>query len=379
MIGRILGLLHQVAANRCGLVGRPRFMTYAVTFACNARCVMCDSWRKPRQHDLSLAEIERIFDQLPRMDAVRLTGGEPFLRRDLVEIAGLVHRKLRPLVLHITTNGFLTDRIVDFCTRRGKRPALEMLVSIDGVGDKHNQVRGSRNAWQRAMRTLHTLAPQQKELNLRLAVNQTIVDAEGVEQYRRLRDILRPLGVGHHMVMAYQRSATYDIQPQVELAPTAHGEFVTFGRFTRRDLSELFDAAEADLAHMSTGARLAKRFYLDGVRNRLLDNVAAPNPRCVALRSHLRILPSGDVPTCQFNSKTVGNLRQDPFDELWHGSSAGQQRRWVDRCPGCWAECEVVPNAIYTLDLLRQCLWKHRRPGPSQGNVSSTRANTGSC
>jgi MoaA/NifB/PqqE/SkfB family radical SAM enzyme len=312
---------------------------------------------------MSLPEIERIFDQLPRMDAVRLTGGEPFLRTDLAEVAGSVARKLRPLVLHVTTNGLLTDRIVDFCERRDKRLGLEILVSIDGVGDKQNQVRGSRTAWQRAMRTLHALAPRQQELRLRLSVNQTIVDAEGVEHYRRLGDILRPLDVRHQMVVAYARSATYDVRPGVELAPSGAGEFATFGRFTRRDLARLFDAVQADLAGMPGGVRLAKGFYLDGIRNRLLHNMAAPNPRCVALRSHLRILPDGGVPTCQFNSRSIGNLRQDRFGALWRGSAAREQRRWVDRCPGCWAECEVVPNAIYTLDLLWQYLRRHRRSG----------------
>ncbi len=92
----------------------PRMLTYTVTFRCNARCVMCDSWRKPALDELTLEEIERIFAQLPQMDAVRLTGGEPFVRTDLAEIAAAATTMLDPLVLHVTTNGFLTDRIVDF-------------------------------------------------------------------------------------------------------------------------------------------------------------------------------------------------------------------------------------------------------------------------
>jgi hypothetical protein len=196
------------------------------------------------------------------------------------------------------------------------------------------------------------------------------------------------------MVMAYQNSATYDVRPHVETAPAAKAQFTTFGQFSKRQFSTLFDAVEADLAHMSLGTRLAKRFYLDGIRNRLVHGAPMPNPPCVALRSHLRILPNGDIPTCQFNSKTIGNLRQDRFEELWYGSSARRQRRWVDRCAGCWAECEVVPNAIYTLDLLWQGLLKrpHSRfrrdkasvdacadgAVPFQGADNSTRASAGS-
>jgi hypothetical protein len=49
----------------------------------------------------------------------------------------------------------------------------------------------------------------------------------------------------------------------------------------------------------------------------------------------------------------VGNLRNTPFQEIWEGDVIQRQREWVDRCPGCWAECEVMPNAVYTLDIAR--------------------------
>jgi MoaA/NifB/PqqE/SkfB family radical SAM enzyme len=78
----------------------------------------------------------------------------------------------------------------------------------------------------------------------------------------------------------------------------------------------------------------------------------------VALNAHLRIFPNGDVPTCQFNSKTIGNLREQPFQEIWSSLAANEQRAWVKKCPGCWAECEVLPSAIYTLDLLKPRLTK---------------------
>ena len=338
----------------------PRFLTYIVTFACNARCVMCDSWRKPSPDDLTLDEIDRIFAQLPRLDAVRLSGGEPFVRRDLLEIAHLAQDRLRPLFLHVTTNGFLTDRIVRFCEARRRDVPLHLLVSIDGVAAKHNRVRGHPKAWDYAVRTLEHLAARRHEFRLELSVNQTIVDAEGVEHYRRLRDFLRPLGIRNNMVMAYDASATYHLDRQVDIAPTQIGQFATFGEISTTELRELFDEVERDLAAYPFAERLAKRYYLRGIRNRLLGGEGRPNPPCVALRSHLRLLPDGSVPTCQFNTATVGNLRRHSFEEVWHGETAGRQRSWVGDCPGCWAECEVLPNAIYTGDLVKEALLPSR-------------------
>ena len=355
-VGRVPDFLRSLWRNRRQETDLPRFLTYIVTFSCNARCIMCDSWKKPSPDDLELGEIERIFDQLPPMDGIRLSGGEPFVRRDLLEIAHLAQDKLRPLVLHVTTNGFLTDRIVRFCEERRKDVPLQLLVSVDGVGDKHNEVRGHDQAWRYVMRTLEAIAPRQRELRLDLAVNQTIVDAEGVEHYRRLRDELEPLGVRNNVVMAYDASATYHLEHEVDVAPSEIGQFTTFGHFSEKELGQLFDEIEKDLPRYPLLERWAKRYYLRGIRHRLLDDVGHPNPKCVALAAHLRLLPDGQVPTCQFNTRTVGSLRHQRFDELWHSQEKTRQRDWVERCIGCWAECEVLPSAIYTGDLLRQTL-----------------------
>lgn len=361
---RELTFLRTMWRNQRRQVDLPRFMTYIVTFTCNARCIMCDSWRKPSPDDLTLSEIDTIFSQLPRMDAVRLSGGEPFVRRDLSQIAELVQRKLEPLFLHVTTNGFLTDRIVQFCEQRSKDIPLQLLVSVDGMDAKHNQVRGHAKAWDYVIRTLEALAPRRKELNLELGVNQTIVDREGAEHYSRLRDRLRPLGVHNNLVMAYDASATYSVEEQVDVAPTEIGQFFTFGEFTQEQLAALFDEVEQDIASYPWRQRLAKRYYLAGIRNRLLNDHPEPNPKCVALASHLRLLPNGDVPTCQFNTRTVGNLRRQSFDELWNAESIQKQRSWVHECPGCWAECEVLPSAVYTGDLVAAGLRSiGKRPG----------------
>lgn len=361
MIGHVWNYLRAVYRNRNRIVDQPRFLTYTVTFGCNARCVMCDSWKMPTDGDLTLEEVEHIFTQLPQLDAVRLTGGEPFVRKDMTEIAELAVQHLRPKFIHVTTNGFLTDRIVRFCESRPRKTPLDLLISIDGVGDKHNEIRGNSTAYKSCIETIAALAPRRRELNLSIAVNQTIVDADGVDHYSRLHEELRPYGVQNHIVMAYDVSATYNLEREVDVAPTEIGEFTTFGEFTAADLERLLDRVEADVAEYPFWERLAKRYYLRGIRNRLLGGDGTPNPKCVALNSHLRIFPNGDVPTCQFNSKTVGNLREHSFEEVWNSVKAAEQRKWVHNCAGCWAECEVLPSAIYTGDLLKE-FW---RPAPS--------------
>lgn len=133
-------------------------------------------------------------------------------------------------------------------------------------------------------------------------------------------------------------------------------------------MRQLLHACNASLGDYPLPERVLKHYYLAGLESRLLAGTGQPRPRCVALTAHLRLLPNGEVPTCQFNTRAIGNLRQADFWTLWSSALANTQRSWVARCAGCWAECEVVPNAIYSADALRWALsarfWQSLFTGP---------------
>jgi Fe-coproporphyrin III synthase len=346
---------------RRGLPQQPRVLTHTVTFGCNAKCVMCDSWQLPTSGDLTLAEIESIYRQLPTMDAVRLTGGEPFVRKDLHQIADLALRWLHPWLLHISSNGFLSDRIVDFCHSRSRHVPLELALSIDGVGDFHNEIRGNSLAWQKVWSTLTRLVDQQTALNLRLVVNQTVASNAGLVEYERLHELLSPLGIEHHLIIAYAESATYSIQRERVIEPSSTGTFDSFAQLDPVLLEKTLVVADAHARTLPWYRRWPRQYYLRGIRNRILSGHSSPNPLCQALHTHLRIFPNGDVPVCQFNSRIVGNLRLSNFESVWSAQETINQRAWVRRCEGCWAECENLPSALYTLDVLRS----HAQPATS--------------
>jgi MoaA/NifB/PqqE/SkfB family radical SAM enzyme len=318
-----------------------------VTFGCNAKCVMCDSWQLSTTDDLSLAEIDRIYRQLPPLDAIRLTGGEPFVRPDMSAIYHSAIEHLRPLFVHISSNGFLTNRIVDFCRERDQTVPLELAISIDGVDDYHNEIRGTRSAFRSAWKTLTELAAQRSAWNLHLTVNQTVVNDEGLEQYEALSERLRPWGIEHHLIVAYAESATYSLDRERKIEQSG---FSTFSELTPAKVEQVLQRARQEAAKLSWFRRKLRLNYLNGVADRILRGRATPPRACQALHAHMRLFPNGDVPVCQFNSQIIGNLRTQPFAEVWQSAQAAEQRSWVRGCSGCWAECEVAPNTIYTLD-----------------------------
>jgi MoaA/NifB/PqqE/SkfB family radical SAM enzyme len=239
------------------------------------------------------------------------------------------------------------------------------MISIDGVGDKHDRQRGRRHTWDRVTDTLKALTARRDRLNLTIDVNQVIVDAESIEHYQRLKAFLNPYGVQQLAVLAYEMSATYSPEREIDLAPTDKGEFVPYGSFDFDQLKRFVDDAEEDMNSLPMSTRLGKQYYLRGLRDRLCGHNRPRNPKCVALSSHMRLFPDGSLPTCQFNTTQIGSLRARPFRSLWYGNAARIQREWVNNCPGCWAECEVVPNAIYSGALLWERLSHWRRNGKS--------------
>jgi MoaA/NifB/PqqE/SkfB family radical SAM enzyme len=351
---RTLAWLSSVAYNRAGAVPRPRWCTYLVTYRCNARCGMCDSWRLKPGRELSVDEVATVFAKLRRLDVVRLSGGEPFLREDMVELAAAVLRAADPMVLHITTNGSFPERVEAFA-RALASPRLRVMVSLDGMAAEHDRNRGAKVTFDLALETIERL----KRCDVQVSVNHTVISPASLADAGPLRERLAALGVDVHSVLAYADSAMYGIKLRGKRASAllSSRRYPLHPALEGADVVGFVDDELGALDQIrDRGTRLAKRYYLEGLRARLAPSDAAPpaaGPKCVALRSHVRLLPDGSVPVCQFNTERVGNLVEQTWDEVWRGTAARDARRWVDACSGCWAECEVLPSAIYTGDLLR--------------------------
>jgi MoaA/NifB/PqqE/SkfB family radical SAM enzyme len=352
---RPLRLALTILQNRRGAVPRPSWCTYLVLYRCNARCPMCDSWRQRPGAELTPSQVREVFGKIGRLDVVRLTGGEPFLRADLQDVAAAVDEQSRPRVLHVTTNGSFPERIVEFAEYFLSRRRLWIMVSFDGLETAHDASRGDDVKFATAAETVERLVGL-RHRGLQVAVNHTIASCQSLDDHIGLVKRFAPLGVNVQPVLAYSESAMYSLKrvghKAEDLIPTTgyplHPQLLGADvvGFVRRQLADLRSIQDLP-------TRIAKRYYLRGLLARLRHEARPrPRPPCVALRSHIRLLPDGRVPVCQFNTESVGNLLHQSFEEIWGGEPAKSSRQWVDACQGCWAECEVVPNAIFSGDLL---------------------------
>lgn len=344
-----------VVQNRTGRVPRPGWCTYLTTYRCNARCGMCDSWRLKPGREMTAEQVRQVFRKIGRLDVVRLTGGEPFLRGDFAEIARAVWEESRPAVVHITTNGSFPEETARFAETFPRPSRLQFMISLDGLPDEHDANRGADVTFARAEETIAALVASRQRLGLKVSVNHTIISPRSMADHEAIVRRYAEWDVDVHGVLAYSDSAMYGLKRVGTratdlIAPTGyplHRDLAGADAvgFVERRLKEAKSLRDPIL-------RLGKSYYWRGMLARLRNQpTPRPRPRCVATRSHLRLLPDGGVPVCQFNTERIGNLVEQSYDDVWLGPAARSARQWVDACVGCWAECEVMPSALYTGDI----------------------------
>lgn len=160
----------------------------ALTYRCNSRCVMCDIWKMDSSPELPATD----FAKLPgSLRDINLSGGEPFLRQDLSEIVAVVAKACPRARLIISSNGFATELIINQMKKILKvKPDIGVAISLDGVGEMHDEMRGIPGGYGKALKTLNEL----KKLgltNLRLAF--TLTD-RNVNHLSKVYNLARELG-----------------------------------------------------------------------------------------------------------------------------------------------------------------------------------------
>lgn len=368
-LGTYVNIAKAVVNNKIGRAEMPNMCTFIVTWRCNLRCFMCDVWKKTDHDDMSVDEIRHVFKQIPHLDSLRITGGEPFLRRDLTDITRAILEETNPTVLHVTTAGVMTERTLEYAKAVGS-PRLHLKLSIDAVGARHDEIRGYRGLYDKSLRTLRGLVELREKYGFYVGVNQTITDRNW-DHIEPLREEMNKLGVSVHYAIATDHYTLYRLNT-VKENEVPDMKSVSMSDFTSEQLNYIFEQLDRRDGIRDIPEWLVQRYYLRGLENRLLHNVESPKPACIELSNHMRLMPNGDIVTCVYYPTVVGNLRTQTLEEVWFGDKIKPQREVVRKCPGCWAGCEAKPNAIYTGDIVKALfMGSSKEPSASQATETA--------
>jgi MoaA/NifB/PqqE/SkfB family radical SAM enzyme len=330
------------------LRGKVFKLNFAVTYKCNSHCKMCNVWKryvdKPwmASKELKIEEIDLLFQKFQGLVWVSITGGEPFLRSDLGDIACLIRDNCRIKMLNLTTNGLdaslMENTIYDIL--EAKVPLTFINISLDGPPEVHEYIRGVKGAFSKAVKTIEMLHALSKEFNnLSIGFEYTITPFNA-GCLKSLIEVLTEKDLHWLLenitVTMYHKGNLYD-----NLGSNQQG---SNGEFKAKALEDLFTVL--NFVRGRSPLTLVTKTYLKFAQKYALGEHIPLS--CVALRSSLFLNPYGEVYPCIILDKKVGDLRDFDYDvhALLRSEAAVKLRDQIKGCENCWTPCEAYPSIL---------------------------------
>ncbi len=363
---------------------RPIQLTFFVTRKCNARCPWCFYLKSADTaaagEELSLEEIRRTSRSLGRLLWVAFSGGEIFLRDDIVEISATFHDRNKPPVMLFPTNGLLPKAIRDQTERILKRCPNSVIVvklSLDGLEGDHDDLRGSTGAFDKVMETYRLLgALRGRYSNLELGINPVFL-SENQDRMDEIIDFVARLDTRGtppiSMVRGNLREERY--------------KAVDIEKY-RRAINRLERDLKTGAAsiHGFSGARL--KAAQDILQRRLIHRTLLADRRlvpCYSGRLGLVLTESGEIHPCEILGQSLGNVRDHNYDVgrlLRTERARAVLEPIMDGACHCTHECSFIMNTLFNPRLYPALLKEyfglgHARPGPPAAPVSSAGTASG--
>lgn len=332
---------------------RPIHLTFFVTRRCNARCPFCFYLRgnglaaegRPAAPELTLEEIEAVARSLGSLLWLAFSGGEVFLRPDLVAITEAFYRHCRPSFLLYSTNGFLPERIreaTEEILRRCPRSVVTVKLSLDGLGEEHDRLRGVPGGFDKVMETYRLLAALlDAHPNFELGIN-TVFCAANQDRIGVLLEFVRGLPrVRAHTVSLVRGDLEDEGFKRVDA-----GRYAEVVALMERDLKQRLAAR-----YRFRGARL--KAAQDVVQRRLIVRILREGRRllpCYAGRLNLVLTESGDVYPCELLDERIGGVRECGYDLgrlLRTPRARAVLRRIAAGACCCTHECYLMTNILF--------------------------------
>jgi len=321
---------------------RPTVLIYNCTWVCDARCEMCNNWKHgDRKSDMTLAQLEPAMDH-PFWGAVEnlnISGGEPTTRNDLPEMVELFHEHLpRMRKLGINTTGLtprraipMLTRIVEFCAKHGILVSIR--VSLDGIGDVHDQVRAVKKGFDKACQTIEAMQQLSKTHdNFSFGIASTIfatnlTDAENILAWARTKN----LDVVFNM-LRFTDAMLHNKELEEEIGFKQREE-----EFMRK-----FFLDRVQEESLLSGQAFLYLHYADMIANGYHRTMPCPFQS-----QGLLLNPNGDLHYCE-NSETLGNVLDDSAESLYFKAENLLHREHLKNqvCPTCLSPCQVNVGAM---------------------------------
>lgn len=316
------------------------FIQWHLTERCNLRCKHCYQTDR-KAEEMSFPEIKEILDEISDTINVwkdtydigystsfNVTGGEPFLRYDILTILSEI--KNRGFSAYLLTNGILIDE--------KKAKALSDIgvdgiqVSMEGPEKVHESIRG-KGSFSASVKGVKKLL----EAGLKVTLNVTL-SSVNAGYFMDMIELSQKTGVQR---LGFSR-----------LVPSGRGEAMVKEMLSIEKVKGLYEkifSLDTGSLEIVTGDPVASQ---RGIEEKD-DAGDIPSGGCAAGVSGLTILPDGTLTPCRRLHIPIGNIRTQSLRELWAASGVLEalrdRKRYKGKCGSCrrWAECRGCRAIAY--------------------------------
>jgi MoaA/NifB/PqqE/SkfB family radical SAM enzyme len=304
---------------------------------CNSCCVTCNIWKK-QADELSLEEWDKVFRGLGRVPYwVTISGGEPFLNREIVILCQSLYEHCRPGIINIPTNGLLQAAILDAVEAIAKScPGSQIIInlSLDGVGDQHDRLRGVPGNFEKFEKSYRALK-RIRCPNLSIGIH-SVISTFNVDDVVSLYDYIFSLKPDSYITEIAEERVELDTVG-LEITPSLEQYSKAIDLLVDRIAEQRFRGI----------SKVTQAFR--GEYYRLVKAILARQTQvipCYAGWASAQIYADGQVWPCCVRADSLGNLRDGGYDfrKIWFSENAQRVRQSIKN-----RECHCpLANASYT-------------------------------
>ncbi|MEM1718009.1 MAG: radical SAM protein [Thermosphaera sp.] len=319
--------------------GAPFLVVWDYTYACNLKCKHCyASAGVPLEDEMNFEEKLRVARSLANagVTAIAFSGGEPLIKKDIFTLM----KELRDMgvFVAVATNGTLITREM---ARMLKEAGVGFVqVSLDGSAPEvHDNFRGVTGAYEKALQGIKNCI--EEGLFVEVSTTATKINYGEIS---RIADLCEELGVNWYMVFNFVPTGRGRFIIENDLTPDEREELLTYlwKRMRKGGKVEYLSTAPqfARVALQQEGdvKKIPGHFYNPELYGQL-ESLGEFIGGCGAGRMYAALKPNGLLQPCVFMPLTVGNLREDSFEELWSEHPVFETLRDRDRlkenCRSC--------------------------------------------
>ena len=276
----------------------------AVTYKCNAKCKMCDIWQiKDHANEVNAGD----FLFLPKnLKYINISGGEPFLRADIVEIIKNIKKTCPKSNIIFSSNGLAPELIKQRIEEILKIDSnVGVAISIDGIGEVHDKVRGVKGTYDKALETINKL----KEIGVKHIKIAFTLTNDNLDEMKKVFNLSRELDVEFTM-SAMQNSDIY------------FGNKKNVLKHNENEMKKVFKYVFKKELKTWSIKKWARAYYVSGLYNFLVGK--GRNLPVEAGHAHFFMDPKGNIYPSVVDSQLMGNIKT--FEQDWCSKKNDQLR-----------------------------------------------------